>query len=397
MKTDISIIIPIYKGKQYISYWIDKIAKNMVSLSTLHLKCELILVNDFPEEQIKVEDFHTFGFSLKVLNSEVNRGIHGARIYGLEQAEGEWIVFLDQDDWITDDYFLKQKLCIKDADAVICNGYIKKICMDISRFIYADYKEQERTKDLSFYISTGNPVYSPGQVMLKRKAIPCSWCQHKLETNGADDYYLWMLMLKKGKRFTLNEEKLYTHVGHGNNASNDNSSMVKSIHEVEQFLITDNILNDQEKEIILNRKTPGADGIKFADMIAVYDYWMYLEKRKQSVAKFLRGQGYSKIGIYGMGSIGNRLYDFLSDSDVEAIFVIDRQAKKFVCSIPAFCLEDEQTESYMRQADAIIVTAESAFDSIKEEIEKKYVIPVLSFKSILLEMVEAVEKTGNTL
>ena len=46
----------------------------------------------------------------------------------------------------------------------------------------------------------------------------------------------------------------------------------------------------------------------------------------------------------------------------------------------------------MKQADAIIVTAEAAFESIKEEIEKRYVIPVLSFKDILVEMMEATEK-----
>lgn len=391
MKTDISIIIPIYKGQQFIPYWLKKIENNLTHISSLHLRSELILVNDFPEEQIKMEDLQTGELSLKVLNSKVNRGIHGARTYGLEHAEGEWVVFLDQDDWITDDYLLKQKLCIKDADAVICNGYIKKTCMDTSRFIYTDYEKQKSVKDLATYIKDGNPIYSPGQVMLKREAIPCPWYQHKLKMNGADDYYLWILMLKEGKRFVLNEEKLYTHVGHGNNASNDIASMLKSTREVEQILIADHMLSDEEKEVILNRKPLEAERLKYADMIAVYDYWLYLEKRKQSVAGFLREHGYSKIGIYGMAGIGNRLYDFLSDSDIETIFAIDRRAKTFTCSIPVFCLEDTQVEGYMKQADAIIVTAETAFDAIKAEIEKKYVIPVLSFKSILLEMITAME------
>ncbi len=392
MKMDISIIIPIYKGQRYILYWIKKIEKNLIYLNSLNLKCELILVNDFPEEQIKMEDFQTGELSLKVLNSKSNRGIHGARVYGLEHAEGKWVVFLDQDDWITDDYLLKQKLCIKDADAVVCNGYLKSTIVDISGFIYADYEEQKKAIDLSFYIMNGNPIHSPGQVMIKRKAIPCSWCRHKLKINGADDYYLWILMLKEGKKFVLNEEKLYTHVRHGSNTSNDNFSMVRSIREVEQILITDHILNDEEKKIILSRKTPGADRSKLADIVVMYDYWLYLEKRKQSIAGFLREHGYSKIGIYGMGYIGNRLYDFLSDSDIETIFAIDRRAKTFTCSIPVFCLEDAQVERYMKQADAIIVTAEAAFDAIKAEIEKRYVIPVLSFKSILLEMIAVMEK-----
>lgn len=295
-------------------------------------------------------------------------------------------MFLDQDDRITDDYLWKQKMFIKDADAVICNGCLKDVCVNIDKYIYADYEEHGKAKELLFYISPGNPVCSPGQVMLKRKAIPYFWCQHKLKYNGADDYLLWILMLKNGKKFVLNEEKLYTHVGHGCNASNDNFSMSKSICEAEQILVSEKILDEEEQTIILNRKMPGADRNRLADIIEVYDYWLYLEKRNQKVTDFLRNQRYFKIGIYGMRKVGNRLYDFLLDSDIETVFIIDRQAEKFASEVPVFRLEDMRAENYVNQADTVIVTVDYSFELIKEEIAKKYDIPVLSLKSILVEM-----------
>lgn len=392
MKADISVIIPIYKGKRYISYWIHKLEKNLVHLKVLQLTCELILVNDFPEETIMAEDFQPCDLSLQVLNCENNQGIHGARMYGLKHAKGKWVVLLDQDDLITDDYLLKQKLCIGDADAVVCNGYMKPFCMDTRRFIYAGHEDQEKVKDLSYYIATGNPICSPGQVMLKRESISAFWGKHILKVNGADDYFLWILMLKEGKKFVLNEEKLYTHVGHGNNTSDDISSMLKSIHEVEQVLVTNHILDDTEQQIILNRKPLGTDRPAYADVITVYDYWLYLENRNQKVINFLQKCGYFKIGIYGMGYIGNRLYDNLSSGNIRILFAIDRQAGKFTCSIPVFCLEDTQIGSYMKRIDAIIITAEAAFESVKEKIVKEYGVPVLSFKNILLEMIEMTEK-----
>jgi len=390
MKADISIIVPIYKGQKYIPYWLNVVEKNAIHLNALQVQCELILVNDFPEEKIAVKEQNDHGFILKVLNLCENRGIHGARVYGLEHAEGDWVVFLDQDDKITDDYLVKQKRCIGDADGVICNGYVKYFCKDICDFIYVDSDAQKITKDLSYYIAIGNPICSPGQVMLKRKAISVFWRQHILKVNGADDYFLWILMLKEGKEFALNEEKLYIHIGHGSNVSNDMLSMSKSIHEVDHILVTNNILDDMEKEIILNRKMPGLDRSKSTDIIMVYDYWMYLENRNQSIADFLREHGYFRIGIYGMGYIGNRLCDFLSVSDIVTVFVVDRRAKNFICSIPVFCLEDIQIKDYIPQVDAIIVTAESVFESVQKEINKRYDIPVLSFKSILLEMIEAI-------
>lgn len=393
MKADISIIIPIYKGSKYISYWLDKIRKNAIHLSELNLECELILVNDFPEERIVAEDFQAIGFNLIVLNSQENKGIHGARVYGLECAQGKWVVFIDQDDWITDDYLVKQKLCIGDADAVICNGYCKCFCRDINNFIYSDNDEQKRVLDLSFYISTGNPIYSPGQVMLKKRAIPYLWRQNKLKENGADDYLLWILMLKEGKNFVLNEEKIYTHVEHGRNASSDMLSMMNSIHEVERLLVQNKLLDNVEQEVIRNREVAEGSAYKYVDIIATYDYWLYLENRHQSIADFLRKHGYFKVGIYGIGSIGNRLYDLLTDSGIETIFAIDRRAKKFICSIPVLCLEDVQVEDYMKQVDVIIVTAQSAFETIKREIKKrKYKVLVISFMEILLEMIESVKQ-----
>ena len=392
MKADISVIIPIYKGSQYIPYWIDKVRKNIIHLNALHLECELILVNDFPEEPFNAKDFFDVEFNLKVLNSEKNQGIHGARVYGLEHAQGDWIVFLDQDDWIEDDYLVKQKLCIGDADAVVSNGFSKLFCKDISNYIYADINEQKCVIDLSYYISEGNPIYSPGQVMLKKSAIPHLWCQNRLKENGADDYLLWMLMLREEKKFVLNEEKIYTHVGHGSNASNDMLSMVDSIREVEEILVKNNLLDNLEREAIRNREKACVSAFRYTDIITTYDYWLYLESRNQKINDFLCEQGYFKIGIYGMGSIGSRLYDSLADSDVEIVFAIDRQAKKFVCSIPVLCLEDAQVEDYMKQVNVIVVTAQSAFESIKREIEeRKYEVLVLSFKDILLEMIELIK------
>ncbi len=392
MKVDISIVIPIYKGSQYIPYWLDKVRKNAIYLSALHLECELILVNDFPEEPFSAKDFTAVGFHLEVLNSGKNQGIHGARVYGFEHAQGEWIVFLDQDDWITDDYLLKQKLSIDDADGVVCNGFSKPFCKSIGNYIYADNDEQKCVIDLSYYISTGNPIYSPGQVMLKKNAIPYLWHQNRLKENGADDYLLWMLMLREGKKFVLNEEKLYTHIDHGSNASNDMLSMVSSIHEVEELLAKNNLLSHAEKEMIENREAACVYSFRYTDIITTYDYWLYLESRNYKIADFLRERGYFKIGIYGIGAVGSRLYEVLADSDVEIMFAMDRRAKKFVCSIPVLRLEDVKAEDYMKQVNAIIVTAQSAFESIKKKIEERnHEVLVLSFKSILLEMIESIK------
>lgn len=391
MKADVSIIIPIYKGKCYIPYWLNVIEKNVAYLMEIQLQCELILVNDCPEEIIEINDLNDRGFTLKIMNCLKNQGIHGARVYGLEHAEGDWVVFLDQDDKIAENYLVKQKVCIGDADGVICNGYIKYFCKDVSNYIYVDSAAQEITRDISYYLSIGNPIPSPGQVMLKRKAIPVFWRQHILKMNGADDYFLWILMLKEGKNFVLNFERLYTHIGHGNNASNDISAMARSIYEMDDVLQKNNLLNSEEKEVIKKRNVWGLDRPKTTEIINIYDYWLYLEHRKLQIADFLSMHDYHKIGIYGMSSLGNRLYDLLADSDVETIFAIDKRAKEFMCEIPVLCLEDKQVEIYMEQIDVIVVTAVTDFELIKEELQDKYGVRALSLKNILVDMIGEID------
>lgn len=388
MRADISIIVPIYKGKEYIPYWLDVIEKNAAHLKAQQLKCELILVNDFPEEKVDIKNLNGQGFTLRILNSSVNRGIHGARVYGLGHAEGKWVVFLDQDDRITDDYLIKQMGCIGNADGVICNGYIKYFCKEISNLIYVDSDAQKITKDLSYYLSIGNPICSPGQVVLKRKAIPNAWLQHILKMNGADDYFLWILMLKAGKKFALNADKLYVHMGHGSNVSNDIFSIAQSVYEMDEVIEANHLLCKQEMETIKNRKVWGLDRPKSVETIEIYDYWLYLEHRKLYIADYLYKHRYYKIGIYGMSSLGNRLCDLLTESNVEPVFAMDKRAREFTCRIPVFCLEDKQVENYMRQVDAIVVTAGSDFESIKEKIRNGYGVLSLSLKSILVEMIE---------
>nr|WP_300800789.1 glycosyltransferase family A protein [uncultured Acetatifactor sp.] len=95
----ISVIIPVYNAEPYLNRCIDSV------LASAYSDFEIILVNDgstdrspdicraYAENDIRV-----------VFLSQENRGVSSARNLGLEAARGEWIVFLDSDDFITDDY-----------------------------------------------------------------------------------------------------------------------------------------------------------------------------------------------------------------------------------------------------------------------------------------------------
>ena len=94
---DVSVIIPIYKGNGYIESLLNKIEKNYQESQK---EIEVIFVNDYPDEEIIVGSQHDF--PIRIINNEMNQGIHQTRINGLKKAIGKYILFLDQDDEISD-------------------------------------------------------------------------------------------------------------------------------------------------------------------------------------------------------------------------------------------------------------------------------------------------------
>ena len=93
---DISIIIPIYNVEKYLTVCIDSL------MNQGDLRMEIILVNDgstdlsgeIADEYAKKEE------RIKVIHQE-NEGASAARNAGLEIAQGEYIAFLDSEDWIS--------------------------------------------------------------------------------------------------------------------------------------------------------------------------------------------------------------------------------------------------------------------------------------------------------
>lgn len=229
----ISIIVPIYKGENYIQPVYDMVKKNLEVLDSTHT-LELIYINDYPDIDIseKVNTLSKSEFlSVKLVNNDKNSGIHFSRVQGLKNATGEYIMFFDQDDTITDNYFASQiKHLKKNTDVLIANGIAQ--FPDYEKLLYRYYLMQWTAKHIWFYAKFDCRVISPGQCLIKKASIPIEWYDNIMKQNGADDYFLWLMMLTKDAKFSINRDRLYTHVYTANNTSLDNDKMYSSVDEL---------------------------------------------------------------------------------------------------------------------------------------------------------------------
>lgn len=96
MKTPlISIIVPAYNVESYISNALDSI------LAQTYTKIEIIVVNDGSKDRTRtiIDHYASIDNRIKAIHKE-NGGVTSARLRGVSEAAGEWIGFVDGDDYI---------------------------------------------------------------------------------------------------------------------------------------------------------------------------------------------------------------------------------------------------------------------------------------------------------
>ena len=100
MNEKISVIVPIYKVEQVLKRCVDSI------LSQTYENLEIILVDDGSPDQCPsiCDAYARQDARIKVVHKK-NGGLTSAWKEGVRHAEGEWLGFVDSDDWIEPDMY----------------------------------------------------------------------------------------------------------------------------------------------------------------------------------------------------------------------------------------------------------------------------------------------------
>ena len=96
----LSIIVPVYKVEAYLDRCVDSLIHQTIDPEQL----EILLVDDgSPDRCGALCDQYAEQYPfVKALHKE-NGGLSSARNYGVERASGEWIIFVDSDDYVEKD------------------------------------------------------------------------------------------------------------------------------------------------------------------------------------------------------------------------------------------------------------------------------------------------------
>lgn len=112
----------------------------------------------------------------------------------------------------------------------------------------------------------------------------------------------------------------------------------------------------------------------------IFNRWLFLRQRGLSLSTYFTDNCIKTIAIYGMSSLGERLFDELAPTPVQVLYGIDRMAgaKKFE-RLPIYDL----TKTPFPEVDVIVATPAQAYWEISKDLKAHTDLPVLSLEDIV--------------
>lgn len=118
MSNLISVIIPIYNVEKYL----EKCIKSVINQTYTNI--EIILVNDGSTDKCACicEKYKKIDSRIVIINKE-NGGLSDARNVGIDVSKGEYLAFIDSDDYVSEDYleYLYKIICENKVDISVCD------------------------------------------------------------------------------------------------------------------------------------------------------------------------------------------------------------------------------------------------------------------------------------
>ena len=219
----VSVIVPAYNTEKYLKKCLDSLVNQTLN------DIEIIVINDCSTDKTKdiLKNYKEKYKNIKVINNKTNKGIGYNRNLGIKKAKGEFISFIDSDDYV--DITMYEKMYNKakrdKLDLVICNFYnnlehedgsIQKI-IPKNLIPYFDNTTLKDKPDLLLKVEL-----APWNKLYKKELLDGVWFPEDLKYEDAivvikslnrakkigmvDDMLNYYLIRDKGETGTMNEK-----------------------------------------------------------------------------------------------------------------------------------------------------------------------------------------------
>lgn len=240
MNIKISIIVPIYNGDKYLSRCLNSL------LSQTLKDIEIILINDGSNDNSKCicEQFKQNNQNIKLINQE-NKGLGNARNTGIPYCNGEYVTFVDSDDYLNNKCLEILYELAKKYNSYLCFSNVKIVKKEIHKEIKNNINYKQLSKQEAFNIffraNKEKDLHGVHGKLVKKELLnDFKFVENKINEDIPYTYE----MIKKAKNIVFVDEELYYYFKNSNGISNKSFN----IEKMDLLDIWDDIYKRVEKE-----------------------------------------------------------------------------------------------------------------------------------------------------
>lgn len=203
-----SVIIPVYNVKDYLPNCLDSL------LSCQCVDFELLLVDDGSTDTSgQICDEYSGKDSRVRVFHKPNGGVSSARNLGLENASGEWVMFVDSDDYVSNSFF--------DVDETTSDiierpySYVDESSKVLNRFVPVDKKVVASQEGL-FRFFVQNRINVLWNKVIRRTLI--GPLRFNTSVKIGEDFLFYLELIKKVRRYEFSSKGEYFYLVRGGSA-----------------------------------------------------------------------------------------------------------------------------------------------------------------------------------
>lgn len=269
----ISIIVPVYNVKKYLRTCIESV------LAQTYTDWELLLVDDGSKDSSgSICDYYAAQDSRIHAMHKENGGVSTARNYGLENAKGAWIMFVDSDDMLLPHALDFCMAHTEGVEMVCCE------CKTVHEDGVTEFNNKQTlhnpelmsSRDYAERILSYNTLCGPVCKLISKDVIDTAHFEKKLH-KGEDAQFLVSLLIKKDFKVYCSSEIIYKYRILTNSLSHGNALMqISYIKELISYLH----YRIQEVDIENNNLQPAvayAICFNYEEILSLQDWWKHLD------------------------------------------------------------------------------------------------------------------------
>lgn len=364
----ISVIVPIYNISQYIDMSIKSI------MNQTYLDLEIILVDDGSTDNSGeiCDQYALLDKRIKVIHKE-NGGLVVARKVGIENATGEYIAFVDGDDWIEPEMYAELlELCIKSNADFVESGYIstrndsniKHICKE--KTIYLNDIEREKIiREWMNCTDTASIRSTIWSKLYRAELIRDTYTRVDDLRSYGEDFINYLYLISKSKKVVVSSE-MYYHYNYRQHSLSHDTTIGRLKNSCGLFCRCCEIIGElypNINESVVNTWFAQHTVEDFCKLN--FDKEVPMPLYKIDNIDDLRNK---KIVIYGAGNVGKDIYIQLCKySDIQIVDWIDKNNDKYNYH---YCPVNNVSVLPLLEYDIILIAVlrENVAKSIKNDI-----------------------------